>query len=114
MEFITRNIVQSILNKIKHITTHHNLSKEDTTLLIDKLNKSEIKVLQVLQESNITNDMNAIKISTISEKTGLSYFIVRNIIKSFYIAGICKKGRREGNGETYYLCKGAEMIETKT
>jgi len=74
-------------------------------LITDKLSKSEIKVLQVLQESNITNDMNAMKISTLSEKTGLSYFIVRNIIKSFYIANICKKGRREGNGETYYLCE---------
>jgi len=75
-------------------------------LLTDKLNKSEIKVLQVLIESNITNDMNSMKISMLSEKTGLSYFIVRNIIKSFYIAGICKKGRKEGNGETYFLCKG--------
>jgi len=65
-------------------------------LLTDKLNKSEIRVLQL------------------SEKTGLSYFIVRNIIKSFYIAGICKKGRREGNGETYYLCKGVEIINEKT
>lgn len=74
-------------------------------MITDKLNKSEIKVLQALQESNITNDMSAMKISTLSEKTGLSYFIVRNIIKAFYIAGICKKGRREGNGETYYLCK---------
>ena len=85
-------------------------------MLTDKLNKSEIRVLQVLQESNITNDMSAMKISTLSEKTGLSYFIVRNIIKSFYIANICKKGRKDGNGETYYLSnqKGVEIINEKT
>jgi len=83
-------------------------------LLTDKLNKSEIRVLQVLQESNITNDMSAMKISTLSEKTGLSYFIVRNIIKSFYIAGICIRGRKDGNGETYYLSKGVEIINEKT
>jgi len=72
-------------------------------LITDKLNKSEIKVLQTLQEKNITNEMIAVKLSSLSEITGLSYFSVRNIIKSLYIAGLCCKGRREGNAETYYL-----------
>ena len=71
-------------------------------LITDKLNKSEIKVLQTLQEKNITNEMIAVKLSSLSEITGLSYFSV-NIIKSLYIAGLCCKGRREGNAETYYL-----------
>lgn len=72
-------------------------------MITDKLNKSEIKVLQILQESKIINDMSAIKISTLAKKTELSYFSVRNIIKSFYITGLCLKGRRDGNAETYYL-----------
>lgn len=83
-------------------------------MLTDKLNKSEIKVLQILQEFNITNDMSAMKISTIAEKTGLSYFVVRNTIKSLYIAGVCIKGRKDGNGETFYLSKGVEIINEKT
>ena len=72
-------------------------------MLTDKLNKSEIKVLKVLQEKNITNENVSTKIKTISEMVGLSYFSIRNIIKSLYIAGFCDKGRREGNAETYYL-----------
>lgn len=73
------------------------------TLITDKLNKSEVKVLQVLQETNITNETNATKISNLAELTKLSYYSVRNIIKSLYIAGLCNKGRRDGNSETYYL-----------
>ena len=103
MELITSNNVRIVLNTIKHINTYYEPSKEDTTLITDKLNKSEIKVLQVLQESNITDDMSAMKISTLAEKTGFSYFIVRNIIKSFYVANICKKGRRDRNSDTYFL-----------
>lgn len=72
-------------------------------MLTDKLNKSEIKVLQVLQKSNITDESIAIKISNLAELSNLSYYSVRNIIKSFYVAGICCKGRRDGNSETYYL-----------
>jgi len=72
-------------------------------LITDKLNKSEIKVLQILQENNITNETLAIKISNLAELTGLSYYSCRNIIKSFYVAEICCKGRRDGNSETYYL-----------
>lgn len=79
-------------------------------LLTDKLNKSEIKVLQVLQVANITNEMLAIKISNLAERTGLSYFSVRNIIKSLYIAGLCCKGRKDGNGETYYLSEEGQKL----
>jgi len=75
------------------------------TLIIDKLNKSEIKVLKTLQEKNITNESVSVKISRLSELTGLSYYSIRNIIKSFYVAEICYKGRRDGNSETYYLSK---------
>ena len=69
----------------------------------DKLNKNEMKVLQILQEFN--NESNAIKIKTLAELSNLSYFSVRNIIKGFYLSGICEKGRRDGNAETYYLSK---------
>ena len=83
--------------------TYHKVVKDVNVLITDKLNKSEIKVLQILQERNITNELSATKISNLAELTGLSYYTIRNIIKSFYVAGICIKGRRDGNGETYWL-----------
>ncbi len=79
-------------------------------MIIDKLNKSEIKVLKTLQEKNIFNETASIKISKLSELTGLSYYSVRNIIKSFYVAEICCKGRRDGNSETYYLSEKGQKI----
>jgi predicted transcriptional regulator len=86
-----------------HYLTLSNLVKDVIILISDKLSKSEINVLQVLQKSNIINESSAVKISTLAEKTNLSYYTVRNIIKSLYIAGLCSKGRKDGNGETYYL-----------
>jgi len=62
-----------------------------------------MNVLQIMQENGINNEEKAVKIRTISELCGMSYFSVRNIIKSFYVAGICEKGRRLGNSETYFL-----------
>jgi len=62
-----------------------------------------MNVLQTMKEKKIDNEERAIKIRAISEMSGLSYFSVRNIIKSFYVAGIVCKSRRDGNAETYYL-----------
>jgi len=70
-------------------------------MITDKLNKSEIKVLEVLKE-HFTDTDSATKISVLADMTGLSYYSIRNIVKSLYIAGLCSKGRRDGNGETYY------------
>lgn len=56
-----------------------------------------------MQKENITNETVSVKISKLAELTGLSYFSVRNIIKSFYVAEICSKGRKDGNSETYFL-----------
>ena len=83
-------------------------------MITDKLNKSEVKVLQVLQESKINNEMLAIKISNLAELTGLSYFSVRNIIKSLYIAGLCCKGRKDAQAETYFLStEGQKLVWIK-
>jgi len=72
-------------------------------LINEKLNKSEINVLQIMKENGISNEEGAVKIRTLAEMCGMSYFSVRNIIKSFYVAGIVCKSRRDGNAETYYL-----------
>jgi len=72
-------------------------------MITDKLSRSEMNVLQTMKEKKIDNEERAIKIRAISEMSGLSYFSVRNIIKSFYVAGIVCKSRRDGNAETYYL-----------
>lgn len=62
-----------------------------------------MNVYQILKDKEINNEERAVKIRTISELCGLSYFSVRNIIKSFYVAGIVCKSRRDGNAETYFL-----------
>lgn len=72
-------------------------------MLSDNFSKSEMNVLKTLQESRINNEIKAVKIRTIAELSGLSYFSVRNIIKSFYMAGICQRGRRDGNADTFYI-----------
>jgi hypothetical protein len=56
-----------------------------------------------MQEKKINSEESAVKIRTISEMCGLSYFSVRNIIKTFYVANIVCKSRRMGNAETYFL-----------
>jgi DNA-binding transcriptional ArsR family regulator len=72
-------------------------------LISDKLSRSEMNVLQIMQEKEINCEERAVKIRTISEMSGMSYFSVRNIIKSFYVANLVCKSRRDGNAETYYL-----------
>lgn len=62
-----------------------------------------MNVLRTMQEKKINSEESAVKIRTISEMCGLSYFSVRNIIKTFYIANIVCKSRRMGNAETYFL-----------
>jgi len=76
-------------------------------MITDKLNKSEIKVLEALKE-HFTDTDSATKISVLADLTGLSYFSIRNIVKSLYISGLCSKGRRDGNGETYYYVEPKE------
>ena len=79
-------------------------SKGDVnTLISDKLSRSEMNVLQIMQENRINCEERAVKIRTISEMCGLSYFSIRNIIKSFYVANLVCKSRRDGNAETYFL-----------
>jgi len=72
-------------------------------LISDKLNRSELSVFEIMKEKEINNEERAVKIRTISELCGLSYFSVRNIIKSFYVANIVCKSRRDGNADTYFL-----------
>jgi len=78
-------------------------------MINDKLNKNEFKVLQILS----TNEMYAEKISNIAKQTNLSYFSIRNIIKSLYLSGLCEKGRKEGNADTYYLTELGQKIIRK-
>lgn len=80
-------------------------------MISDKLNKNEIKVLQSFQES--TDKEVAKTITILSERTNLSYFSVRNIIKSLYLSGLCEKGRKEGNADTYYLTELGQKVFTK-
>lgn len=62
-----------------------------------------MNVYQILKDKEINCEERAVKIRTISELCGMSYFSVRNIIKSFYVANLVCKSRRDGNAETYYL-----------
>lgn len=62
-----------------------------------------MNVLQIMKEKEINCEERAVKIRTISELCGMSYFSVRNIVKTFYVANLVCKSRRMGNAETYYL-----------
>jgi len=82
-------------------------------MLIDKLSKNEMRILEAFKEINSTDRFLAKKISDLSKQSNLSYFSVRNIVKSLYLSGLCEKGRKEGNADTYYLTELGQNIIRK-
>jgi predicted transcriptional regulator len=75
-----------------------------------RMSRNDILVLNFLLENNCTSEIKAVSIKKISEKTGISYYSVRNIIKALTYAGLCGIGLKNGSSFTYYIGEGGKVI----
>lgn len=76
------------------------------------LTRNEIIVLQILKRNGCVNMIKSSTIKKISEESPVSYFTVRNVLKSFILAKICGFGCKSGQADTYYITeKGLQLLE---
>ena len=74
-------------------------------------NKSDYRILGVLQADQCFTEISSFSIKQISEKTNLSIPKIRLVLKSFLIMKLIEEGAKDGISKTFYISeKGIDFL----
>jgi DNA-binding transcriptional regulator GbsR (MarR family) len=66
-------------------------------------NKSDYRILGVLQADQCLTEISSYSIKQISEKTNLSIPKIRLVLKSFLLMNLVQEGAKDGISKTFYI-----------
>ena len=76
------------------------------------MNRNEVLVMEEMLKRNCLNQLQSLTINTLADDMDVSYYSIRNIIRSLVMGEYCGVGLKKGRSETYYLTeKGIEKIK---
>ena len=75
------------------------------------ITKNSLRLLTVILNTEATNQLTAVPISTLSKKINVSTMTIRNSIRSLMEWGYVSEGFTQRNARTYYITKaGIAMV----